>query len=405
MKKEVILQEIIAICLLAIAILVFLSLVSYDPFDLPWFTSTPNTPVHNLIKNFGAYLAGGLRFALGWGSYFIPIIFVVLSLQWFSKRFIPITFIKIIGLTLAFLSSSSFFSIFLSADNTVRFYRGGIVGLVFSDFLINYLSRVGAYVVIGLLGLMALPMITEISIRQLWLDLLYLLKIFLSSLTRVRLPKVSLPKVKLDKNRELKTTFCLKKKSGLEKDRALDKVLEEESLASSSLKNKNDKKEEKKTFPILGKQIDKLNIKISDNLLKQEKQQEPVIVKKQTKEISDDDYILPSLDLLDTPPPLSMRQIKEDLEANARVLEETLSDFGINVRVSNIERGPVITRYEVEPAPGVKVQRIVALSDDIALAMKASSIRIVAPIPGKAAVGVEVPNSHSSLVYLKDRIF
>ncbi|MDP3731422.1 MAG: DNA translocase FtsK, partial [Candidatus Omnitrophota bacterium] len=109
-----------------------------------------------------------------------------------------------------------------------------------------------------------------------------------------------------------------------------------------------------------------------------------------------------SLDLLESPPPLEARQIKEDLTANARILEDTLDDFGISVKVTDIERGPVITRYELEPAPGVKLNRIVALSDDIALAMKAQSVRIVAPIPGKARVGVEVPNTQSSFVYLKE---
>ncbi|MDD5669563.1 MAG: DNA translocase FtsK, partial [Candidatus Omnitrophica bacterium] len=113
-------------------------------------------------------------------------------------------------------------------------------------------------------------------------------------------------------------------------------------------------------------------------------------------------YQLPSLDLLESPPPLEARQIKEDLTGNAHILESTLDDFGIAVKVTDIERGPIITRYELEPAPGVKLNRIVSLEDDIALAMKAQSVRILAPIPGKARVGIEVPNSQSSLVFLKD---
>ena len=98
---------------------------------------------------------------------------------------------------------------------------------------------------------------------------------------------------------------------------------------------------------------------------------------------------------------MAERQIKDDLENNARILEETLRDFGIEVKVAQIDRGPVITRYEIQPAAGVKVTRIVALSDDIALALKAPSVRIVAPIPGKSRVGVEVPNSTMTLFYLK----
>ena len=114
------------------------------------------------------------------------------------------------------------------------------------------------------------------------------------------------------------------------------------------------------------------------------------------------DYKLPDMSLLDSPPPLEERKISDDLDASAKVLEDTLADFGIEVKITAVERGPVITRYELEPAPGVKVMRITSLSDDIALAMKAQSVRIVAPIPGKARVGVEVPNSSSSLVYLKE---
>lgn len=113
---------------------------------------------------------------------------------------------------------------------------------------------------------------------------------------------------------------------------------------------------------------------------------------------------MPSIDLLESPPPLGARQIKEDLTNNAKILEETLEDFGVTVKVTDIERGPIITRYELEPAPGVKLNRIVALGDDIALTMKAQSVRIVAPIPGKGRVGVEVPNIQSNFVYLKEVI-
>ena len=106
--------------------------------------------------------------------------------------------------------------------------------------------------------------------------------------------------------------------------------------------------------------------------------------------------------MLESPPPIAEREIKEDLTGSARILEETLADFGISVKITDIKCGPVITRYELEPAPGIKLNRIVSLSDDIALAMKAQSARIVAPIPGKGRVGVEIPNIQSSWVYLKE---
>ncbi|MBI3318563.1 MAG: DNA translocase FtsK [Candidatus Omnitrophica bacterium] len=115
-------------------------------------------------------------------------------------------------------------------------------------------------------------------------------------------------------------------------------------------------------------------------------------------------FQLPSLDLLD--PPAASRQPaaqgKEWLEKNAKMLEESLRDFGIEAKVAEVEMGPVITRYEVEPAPGVKVQKITTLSDDLALVLRAPSVRIIAPIPGKARVGIEVPNPASSMVTLRE---
>ena len=99
------------------------------------------------------------------------------------------------------------------------------------------------------------------------------------------------------------------------------------------------------------------------------------------KKVEKKEYILPSMELLDSPPPLAERKLKEDLDTSSKILEETLGDFGLEVKVVKVERGPVITRYELEPAPGLKINKISARSDDIALAMKAQSVRIVAPIP------------------------
>ncbi|MBI3306697.1 MAG: DNA translocase FtsK, partial [Candidatus Omnitrophica bacterium] len=94
----------------------------------------------------------------------------------------------------------------------------------------------------------------------------------------------------------------------------------------------------------------------------------------------------------------------DNLPEKSKLLEETLAEFGIEVKVVEVEQGPVITRYELMPAPGVKVNSISALSDDLALALKATSIRLIIPIPGKSAIGVEVPNSVSSMVYLRELV-
>ena len=114
------------------------------------------------------------------------------------------------------------------------------------------------------------------------------------------------------------------------------------------------------------------------------------------------EFITPPLSLLDSPPPTERRVDREALEMNARLLEKKLLDFGIDGEVKEICPGPVITMYEFAPAPGIKISRIAGLSDDLTMALQALSIRIVAPIPGKGVVGIEVPNRDRETVYLRE---
>ena len=114
------------------------------------------------------------------------------------------------------------------------------------------------------------------------------------------------------------------------------------------------------------------------------------------------DFITPPLSLLDPPPTTERRIDREALEMNARLLEKKLLDFGIDGEVKEICPGPVITMYEFAPAPGIKISRIAGLSDDLTMALQALSIRIVAPIPGKGVVGIEVPNRDRETVFLRE---
>jgi S-DNA-T family DNA segregation ATPase FtsK/SpoIIIE len=113
-------------------------------------------------------------------------------------------------------------------------------------------------------------------------------------------------------------------------------------------------------------------------------------------------YVLPALSLLDTPPAGGKRRIGADVATTSRILADALREFGIEVTVENAEQGPVVTRYELLPAAGVRVERIAGLSNNLALSLKATSVRVQAPIPGKGVVGVEVPNDTSEVVYLRE---
>lgn len=114
------------------------------------------------------------------------------------------------------------------------------------------------------------------------------------------------------------------------------------------------------------------------------------------------EYKLPTMELLQFPAKAKSQRLNKDITDNVRILEETLDNFGVKARVTQVSRGPSITRYEIQPPPGVKVSRIVNLADDIALSLAAPQVRIEAPIPGKAAVGIEVPNNEIAMVTLRE---
>ncbi|MFH1691273.1 MAG: DNA translocase FtsK [Candidatus Omnitrophota bacterium] len=377
MKKEHV-YEISGIFVFAATALVFLSFVSYHPSDLSFYTSHPYFPPKNLINLFGSFLSGVFFFVFGWASYLMPIFLFLWGLKFIRHEKIRANVVKILGFLVLTVAFSSFLGMLLSSDSTVRFSRGGIVGLVFSDFLINYFGRTGAYVILFMLAVLSLPLIGEILVFP------FVTRFFESVVARFQNTKVVSSPIKEKKEKISKVSPM----AGIFRSKK----------ASLTLEEKIESFEEKKKEPIKTFDAGPVTIKVAkpsdDGRLKAQAAA--------VREIPDEDYVLPHLDLLELPPPVSMRQIKDDLAESARILEETLTDFGISVRVADIERGPVITRYELEPAPGVKIGKIVSLSDDIALTMKASSVRIVAPIPGKNRVGVEVPNTHSTMVYLRE---
>jgi len=350
--------------------MVLASLVSFNPFDLPFYTSHPNIPPKNLLRTFGAYLAGMLVFLFGrLTSLVIPLFFFWFGIRLFKQGAAYLRIPRIIGILVLLLSISSLIGMFNLKNEAARFSAAGFFGLIISNFITSYFGRLGGYIIFITFIILSLALVTEILISSLFINVAKNSKNILKSLFIYK------GKIK---------PFEVKVKMPLAEKPALGG--KKEQLVSEP--------KSKITAPQVSISKPKIQIKT--------KPPEFTEAGVKPQELKATDYRLPSLDLLDSPPPLEERQIKEDLTNNAHILEDTLEDFGITVKVTNIESGPVITRYELEPAPGVKLNRIVALNDDIALTMKAQSVRIVAPIPGKGRVGVEVPNIQSSFVYLKE---
>jgi len=367
--KEKRLNEAKGVILVAIGLMVFLSLIRFQRLDLPFYTSHPNIPPQNLLGIFGAYLGGAIVFLFGTPtSFIIPVLIILLGVKFFRQETPYLSIPRLLGMFILLLSLSSLTGMFNLKNEYVRFNSSGVLGTVSANFITAYFSRLGGFIIFVTFILLALALVTEILISSLFLNIAGKFKSAWAAISKLR---------KKEKAVKIKPAFEVKLKGNDKK----------ESLVS----------EPKVRMVALEVVPSKPKIQIKTKLA-----EELPAERIKPKEIIIGDYHLPNLDLLDSPPPIEARQIKEDLHANARILEETLGDFGISVKVTDIERGPVITRYELEPAPGVKITRIVALSDDIALVMKSTSVRIVAPIPGKSRVGVEVPNMQSSLVYLKE---
>lgn len=376
--KERRINEIKGLILVAVAAIILASLVSYTPFDLGFYTSHPNNPPHNLIRSFGAILAGVFFFFLGWAAYIIPLFLLLLGLRLFQQERPDLRLARLLGILILLFSASSLIGVLTIGNEVRQFIRAGSLGFAISTFTTTYFGKLGGYIIFITLTILSLALVTDILISSFFLKIADNLGSLFSPLSKLKLRRK-------ERTFTARPTFLTEKNERKDSLVSMPKPRQKISVAEG---------------PAQAPQEIKPKIQIKAKI----PPGQPEEVKAKLPELKLGDYHLPSSDFLDSPPPLEARQIKEDLTNNARVLEETLEDFGISAKVTDIERGPVITRYELEPAPGVKLNRIVALSDDIALAMKAQSVRIIAPIPGKGRVGVEVPNTQSSFVYLKEII-
>lgn len=385
-------NEVKGIIVFTLGLILLASMISFVPEDLSWYTSHPNIPAHNLIRIVGAYAAGSLFFVFGYSAYFLVVFLFFWSWNKFSSRDIKFTFAKAISFLILFSVISSLFSMSGNQLAPMRFARGGVIGFACADFLVNYLGRMGSYLVLTSVGALTFVITGELLVSPLLVKTTASLREWLAAFRAKRKerqatipePKAQ-PRIRPAVVSEDKKPFVMPKiEEKIAKiDPAPKPVVEKPAAPASSAPTAA-----KPTEP------SKPNIRITKT---DEKLSAPTPEPEAVGE-----YHLPSLELLNDPPVVAASKLQSDLAQGAKILESTLADFNVNARVADVEYGPVITRYELEPAPGVKVQKITTLADDIALAMKAQAVRIVAPIPGKNRVGIEVPNSSSAAVYLKD---
>ena len=358
-------KELIGILLFFLVIFTLFSLFSFDPNDAFFHHPGVNTNIHNFFGYAGATVSGYLIGLFGLGSYWIPIFLLISSIHFFNARpgttiAVTITGGLILAITTGGLVSFRDHYILIWGNS---FSSGGRIGLSFHNLLIAYTNISGSLVILFLLWIIGLILTTGFSLvgfaKHFWMAVR-----FVFSRKPVKIKPESHPQ---DFPKDPPRKDPLKKRSKPARTKPVDQpsptisqpqpvpelIQEELPLRIESLKNENG-------------------------------------------------FKLPSISFLDDPESRASQFDTEHLQSQARLLEKTLDDFGVKGAVTAISPGPVITTFEYEPAPGVKINKIVNLSDDLSLALKALSIRIVAPIPGKAVIGIEIPNIDRQIVRFKE---
>jgi len=368
--------------LFVLALLLLAGMISYSSYDIGFETSTPNIHIRNYIGIIGAYTAWAIFKLIGYAGFVIPFLFVVWGIGILAERLTGRLLYRILGVLFLFSASSAFFSLTASPDSVLMVARGGLLGFLLTDrFLLDYLGTMGGYIVTVSLTMLALLVATEFLIVPV-VSILFM--------------KIWAVADKIGKRRMEKSAPGYARTEKLAPGPRLRPAVKVDKKTEDGLRINGQRPGEKE----IAADQERPRISIMSKSATKSKPAPAKAVKVEPRVVGD--YKLPSLDLLDSPAHKPENIFGENLEESARILEDTLRDFGIESKVIDISKGPVITRYELQPAPGVKVNRITSLNDDIALTMKATTVRIVAPIPGKSCVGIEVPNADTSMVFLRE---
>ncbi|HET9962184.1 MAG TPA: DNA translocase FtsK [Nitrospiraceae bacterium] len=383
-------REVIGVLLIAAALLILLSLVSFVPGDAKAMASPASvgSQPKNMIGSVGALLAAGCFFMIGGAAYLFPLLLGLLGARCFSQTPLTVRLRNAASSVAAVLFLSGLLHLEMTAVPTMssgmvnRGFAGGIIGQVLAEGLRVYFASTGAHIII-LTGLViALLLTVPISL----------------ALVLQRLPE------RWERTREGAVALLPEWPSRLEQPQkrtkprsprpprdvtAEEAVMESEVIAESV----------EAVAPVVEPPKIMPSIKTEKQPAQPEEPERDVV----TARPVGSGYQLPDpQELLSDPSGPLSRLSDEELKAQSEILTKALKSFAIEGRVTEVRPGPVVTMYEFEPAAGTKVARIVNLADDLALALKAISLRIVAPLPGKSVVGIEVPNPSRETVSMKE---
>src|SRR5262245_16680587 len=452
-------SDIIGIVLIAIGLLLLVAQLSFDRLDVAANRYPPNVTPHNWIGKVGAFGANGLFFLFGAGAFVLPILLLVFGLGYLFEFFAYLKR-RWIWAAVLFLACLGFFDTYSHYWENLRQNlnapsAGGLIGKTMNDLLFGHFGTPGATIIFATLYVISLIFLTNFKLGE-WLRSFFSrqpkdvddsdwtpeekalarrarelerqarklqehvdksgLGADLKPVPAPTVRDLSVPPTRPAKAAKVKAPEPEIEKPGIEGE-----VISAKEIAAAT------------TADVLGKspecEITSADSKAADPLDSTGEKQEPVtaVTSAQSVNITDNtgartkrqpkkpkpiavaatpligNYQLPPLDFLQFPD-LAFRptESKEELMANARLMQSTLAQFDIEVALGVITKGPTITRYELHPAPGVKLEKISGLNNNIAAALKAERIHILAPVPGKSSVGVEVPNVVKTKVIIRD---
>jgi S-DNA-T family DNA segregation ATPase FtsK/SpoIIIE len=351
-------QEAIAVTGLFAAVFLLLCLVSYS---LPVLNASAYTSASNWCGTVGHLIAWGLMSLLGISSFWFIVLLVFFSVQFFSTASdferLPLIFLGSIGILVA---SSSLLGIMYPAEEDFiavvgRYYpAGGMAGSWLAYYLKTYLGTPGAILLLLLLLIFSLMLAVRFSPYFVGRKLL-----------RAAYGRIN-------------ESYLQKNGAKAKKEKTAIDILQEPKISTS---------------------IPSVNEPVKMETVEEEEEDDFHV-----SPVTSGEYRLPNIGLLDKVETADDEVDLDHYYAVSKKLEDKLRDFGISGKVEGISPGPVVTTYEFAPAPGIKITRIVSLADDLAMGLKAESVRIVGSIPGKAALGIEIPNPQREIVYIRDII-
>lgn len=383
----------------ALCLYLWMALVTYDTAD-PGFSHTSNAEqVQNAAGRAGAYFADILFMVLGYFAYIFPLLLAIKTWQIFRERHQPWQWSgwlfswRLIGLVFLVLSGAALAHIHFHPPASMPFSAGGALGESLGDLARNLLNVQGSTLMFIALFLFGLTVFTDLSwfkvmdiTGKITLDLFELVQGAANRWWEARNERKRLVAQLREVDEKVDEVVAPVVADKREQVKARERIIERDEALTKHIAQR-----EQQPAPVINLPTPSVKAPEPSKRVMKEKQA-PLFVD------SAIEGTLPSISILDPAEQKKVEYSPESLAAVGHLLEIKLKEFGVEVSVDSIHPGPVITRYEIQPAAGVKVSRIANLAKDLARSLAVTSVRVVEVIPGKTTVGIEIPNENRQMV-------